>query len=135
MTVADAAFDATTFLDVDLELASREDVAPLVDALAPALFALHVGRVGARHRATLELRGQPRTPDAAIRRLVAAVQGLPRGARARWRRATRRDFNVGIQAAGAPRAREFALDAETVALVARVGGRLVLTVYGATPGA
>lgn len=135
MTVADDACDTTLFLNVDLELVSREALAPLVDALAPALHALHVGRVGARHHASLELLGQPRTPDAAIRRMVAAVQRLPRAPRDRWRRATRRDFNVGIQAAAAPRAREFALDAETVALVARVGGRIVITVYGATPGA
>jgi hypothetical protein len=125
-------FGATTFLNVDLDLASAEDLAPLVDALAPDVHALHVGRVGRRHRATLELRGQPRTPDSAIRRLVAAVRQLPPRQRARWNRATRRDFNVGIQAAATPRSREFAIDAATVAAVGGVGGRIVVTVYGAS---
>ena len=125
-------YDATTFLNVDLELVSPEDLAPLAEALGPDVYALHVGRVGRRYRASFELRGQPRTPDAAVRRLVAAVQRLPRGARARWNRATRRDFNVGIQAAAGPTAREYAIEAATVALVAKVGARLVITVYGAS---
>jgi hypothetical protein len=123
---------ATSFLNVDLDLASAEDLAPLVDALGAQLYALHVGRVGRWHRATLELRGQPRTPDSAIRRLVAAVRRLPPRQRARWNRATRRDFNVGIQAAAAPHAREFPIGAAAVAAVSGVGGRIVVTVYGAS---
>jgi hypothetical protein len=124
-------FDATTFLNVDLDVVSAEDLTPLAEALAPRLHALHVGRVGRWHRATFELRGQPRTPDAAIRRMVAAIDRLPPRERTRWRRATRRDFDVGIQAALRPHARAYAIEPATVALTARVGARLVVTVYGA----
>lgn len=123
----------TTFLNVDLDIASGEDLAPLAEALHPRLFPLHVGRRRKTYWARLELRSQPRSVDEAVRRLVRAVQGLPPRQRAAWRRAKRRDFNVGIQAAAGPHHSEFPVAAATVRLVGRVGGRLVITIYGADP--
>jgi hypothetical protein len=123
-------YDTTTFLNVDLDVSSHEDLAPLADALHPQVHALHVGRVGRRYWARFELRGQPRTPDTAIRRLVTAIQRLPARQRTRWNRAIRRDFNVGIQAAHQPHAGEFPIEPPTVAMVGKMGGRIVVTVYG-----
>jgi len=127
--------DTTSFLNVDLEIWSHEDLAPLVDALDPHAYALYVGRVGRRYRASFELNRHARTPDTAIRRLVAAVRGLPPRQRARWNRATRRDFNIGIQAARDRHSREFPIEPATVAMVAKVGGRIVVTVYGSSMAA
>jgi hypothetical protein len=123
------AYDTTTFLNVDLDMSSLEDLGPLAEALRPAVHALHIGRVRRRYWARFELVGQPRTPDTAIRRLVAAVQRLPARQRTRWNQATRRDFNIGIQAAEQPHASEFPIEPATVAMVTRVHGRIVVTVY------
>jgi hypothetical protein len=123
--------DQTTFLNVDLDISSREDLASLAAALGPRLIALHVGRVRRTYRARLELGTQPRSPDAAIRRLVAAVRRLPVRQQACWRRATTRDFNIGIQAGDEPRHIEFPVAPATVSMVGKVGGRIVITVYGA----
>ena len=117
------------FLNVDLDVRSREDLTPLAEALEPQVFALHVGRVGRGWMARFELTRQPRTPDTAIRRLVTALERLPARERARWRRATRREFNVGIQAAAEPHASQFPIGPDTLELVARLRGRLVLTLY------
>jgi hypothetical protein len=124
-------YDKTAFLNVDLEISSREDLAPLAAALQPDLTELHVGRVGRTYWARLELRKQPRTPDVAIRQLISAIHRLPGRHRACLRRATRRDFNIGIQAAEEPRCVEFPLTPPTVVMVGQVGGRIVITVYGA----
>jgi hypothetical protein len=121
----------TTFLNVDLDLSSQEDLASLAAALQPRLIALHVGRTGRRYWARFELRTQPRNPDAAIRRLVAAIESLPARQRAAWRRATTREFNIGIQAAAGPRHRAFSVASATAMMVGKVGGRIVITVYGA----
>jgi hypothetical protein len=123
-------YDATTFLNVDLDVSSREDLAPLADALHPQVHALHVGRVGRHYWARFELREQPRTPDTAIRRLVTAIQRLPARQRTRWNRAIRCDFNIGIQAATHPHASAFPIEPPTVAMVGKMGGRIVVTVYG-----
>ncbi|MGH2376764.1 MAG: hypothetical protein ACRDIC_25305 [bacterium] len=126
-------YDTTTFLNVDLDVSSRDDLAPLADGLRPQVHALHVGRVGRRYWARFELRAQPRTPDTAIRRLVTAIQRLPARQRTRWNRTIRRDFNVGIQAAPRPHCSEFPIEPPTVAMVGKVGGRIVVTVYGSSP--
>jgi len=120
----------TTFLNVDLDLSSREDLAPLAAALQSRLIMLHVGRVRNRYHARFELRTQPSSPDLGVRRLARAIQSLPVRQRARWKRATTRDFNIGIQSAEEPRCSEFPVAAATVAMVASVGGRIVVTVYG-----
>ena len=121
----------TTFLNVDLDVSSPEDLAPLATALRPRLIALHVGRVRRKYWARFELRTQPRNPDLALRRLVAAIESLPARQRASWKRATTRDFNIGIQAGEGPPHREFSLPPSTAMLVGKVGGRIVITVYGA----
>src|SRR5262245_51558751 len=122
--------ERTTFLNVDLDIASREDLAPLVEALAPRLFALHVERIGRQHRARLELSREPRTPDVAIRALSDAVEALPARHRARWKRATTRELNIGIQAADGPPDVTFPIEAASIAKIAKIGGRLAITVYG-----
>jgi len=121
----------TTFLNVDLDISSREDLGPLAEALRPKLIVLHVGRVRTMYRARFELRAQPRTPDVAIRRLVSAIEHLPARQRACWKRTTTRDFNIGIQAAEEPRDAEFPVDQATVRMVGKIGARIVITVYGA----
>jgi hypothetical protein len=130
-----AGFDRTTFLNVDLDVGSREDLASLADALVPELIVLHVGRVGRAYRASFELRTQPKTPDGAIRRLVAAVGTLPARQRALWKRAKTRDLNIGIQAADEPMCSEFPLNPLTVKMVSRIGARIVITVYAAAHNA
>jgi hypothetical protein len=124
-------YETTTFLNVDLEISSAEDLAPLAEALGQKLSALQVGRVQRRYWARLELRTQPKTPDVAIRRLARAIGQLPQRQRAYWKRATVRDFNVGIQAADEPDHSDFVLKPETVAMVGKLGGRIVITIYGA----
>ncbi len=126
-------YEKTAFLNVDLDISSREDLAPLAAALGPKLFVLHVGRLRKRYLARLELRAQPQSLDAAIRRLVRAIDGLPPRQRACWKRATSRDFNIGIQAAEEPRNSEFPIGPATVQMVGRVSGRIVITIYGAAP--
>ena len=123
-------YETTTFLNVDLEISSAEDLAPLAEALGPKLSVLHVGRVQRRYWARLELRTQPKTPDVAIRRLARAIEQLPQRQRAYWKRATVRDFNVGIQAADEPDHSDFVLKPETVTMVGKLGGRIVITIYG-----
>jgi hypothetical protein len=124
-------YDKTTFLNVDLDISSQQDLSSLAEALHPRLITLHVGRVRRRYWARFELRTQPNNPDVAIRRLASAIERLPVRQRALWKRATRRDFNIGIQAAEAPPHSEFSVDPATVLMVGRIGGRIVITVYGA----
>lgn len=97
---------------------------------------LYVGPEGRRHGAHLELAGAyGRDPDAdaIIARLAALVGRLPRSARRFWDRALAREFNIGVQAGRRPYSHELRLTTPTLAAVARLGGRIVITTYGVEP--
>jgi hypothetical protein len=58
------------------------------------------------------------------------VEGLPPTARRRWNQASTRIFDIGIQAGLSPYAFEgVTLGEGTLRAIARIGGRVLLTVY------
>jgi len=121
----------TRFLNVDVDVWSRSDLRPLVAAFGRKILVHYVGKergVSSAHFSLASAHGK--TPDAIIRRLVVLIEALPRPARRLWNRAHRRDFNVGIQAGAEPHSHELAVNSATLALVAGVGGRIVVTTYG-----
>jgi len=117
------------FLNVDLDLVSRSDLQPLVTALEPATFALHVGHEKRTYSAHLELSKFPKNADAAIRGFAALIQKLSRAERKLWDTARVRDFNIGVQSALQPRAFEIKLTPDTLGIASILGARIVLTVY------
>jgi hypothetical protein len=127
----------TTFLNVDLDVSGTEDLSPLVQALHPAIFELHTGRGRSGYETHLELasRASARTSDAdaTIKRFVKLLTVLPPRARGLWERARQRDFNIGIQGGSEPHAFELGLRPETLQAVARLGARIVVTVYAVGP--
>ncbi len=124
-------YNATTFLNVDLDLYARADLTPLVRAFGERVSVLFVGKDGRRYSAHLELRSNrhSQNPDLCIRRFVALVRRLPPSARKHWNNATVREFNIGTQAWTTPHAFELRLRPETVAAVAHVGAQIGITVY------
>ena len=122
----------TEFLNVDLDVFSRESLAPFVKALERSFFVLHEGRWGRKYGAILELHASgygKRTADSIIRRMSALLNKMPDSARELWNRAQIRQFNIGIQAARKPVAVEFQVGQDTLQAVSRLGASLVITVY------
>ena len=124
--------DATAFLNVDLDIVSRNRLDPLVAAFGQKVFVLHVSTQGPPYEAHLELQGShwPKIEaDAIITKFVALIGALPLRARRLWEGARAREFNIGIQAGLLPRAHELRLKARTLGAVAEVGGTIVITTY------
>ncbi|MBA3461707.1 MAG: hypothetical protein H0T46_17215 [Deltaproteobacteria bacterium] len=121
------------FLNVDLEIGSRMSLAPLSAELSANrnVFELFVGRVRGLARAHYEVHSRNHTADTIARDLVRLVESLSPQARKCWDRASVRDFNVGIQSStiATPHLLELPLEAKTVAAIAELGGRIVVTVY------
>ena len=120
----------TEFLNVDLDVAAGRDLAPLVQAMLPRVRALNSGRMGRGYFARLELSTQPRTPDEAIRKITHVLVALPPSIRRIWARARVRDLNVGIQSGVTPWHTEYGIGPTTLALAAKLGARILVTVYG-----
>lgn len=87
------------FANVDLEVSSRRDLSPLVEALAPKAFLLHERRERGFHRVAFELSElRYRTPDACIARFATPLERLTPQRRTLWDGAAQRRFDIGIHA-------------------------------------
>lgn len=64
------------YINVDLEIRSRRDLQPLVDALGEHLVVLHAARHADGSLATFEALDVNPSPDLAIRRFATAVSKL-----------------------------------------------------------
>jgi len=129
MSISNEANERTRFLNVDLDIYSKTNLKPLVTALGNEVLVLYSGREGRLWSAHLELPEQPQNPEGAIRRLAALIPALPPAAQRLWYAATRREFNIGVQAGSRPHAREIKLAPGTIHKVASLEARLVVTVY------
>jgi hypothetical protein len=124
----------THFLNVDLDLTSRKDLGPLVEALGAKVVLLHSGRKRGSYGASLELTElRYRDADACIARFIHLVRRLPPSARRLWDGATARRFDVGIQAGAKGASFSTRIKAGTLRRVAEIGGELAITVYVPAP--
>ena len=125
--------ELASFLNVDLDIEAPYDLAPLVAALGEQIFDLYTGAVDDRFEAHLELHStetfQRSNPEVVIQAFITLLDQLPPDARLLWDRATKRDFNIGLQSGKKPPVFECALLPETLASIARLGARVVLTLY------
>jgi len=131
-TQAAGTFDdkSTKFLNVDLDIFSKSRLEGLVSAFGDIVSVQYVGREGSRYSAHLELGLYfPKNADTGIKALAALVRRLPASARKIWKNAQTKDFNIGIQGGIKPFYCEFPLKAKTLGEVARLGARVVVTVY------
>lgn len=121
----------TGFLNVGLEVGARtrRGLAPLIDAFDGKVFPMYIGRLGRLYRAHYEIAGCADDASATIDALVAAIEQLDATARRAWKRATVRDFNIGVELARGVRNIELALEPAAVARVVSIGGRIVFTAY------
>jgi hypothetical protein len=122
----------SSFLNVDLDVEAPFDLGPLVEALGDRVSNMYTGPGLVGFETHLELSGDlvmPSDADVAVRGFVSIVSTLPPSARRLWDDATRKEFNIGIQAGSTPPKLEIALESETVADVARLGARIGITVY------
>jgi hypothetical protein len=120
----------SSFLNVDLHVRSRASLEPLLNewtrlARIPDATPPHKARW-----VLVNLRGQPKNAEAAIRALVKLVENLSTAGRRAWRNASSRTFDIGIQAGIRPYSFEdVRLADETLQSVARVQGSILVTVY------
>jgi hypothetical protein len=129
MVIYEGNRDATHFLNVDLDLHSKTDLEPLVSALGRKVLKLHVGRIGLTYCVHLEVERRTKDADSTIRAFCALIKSLPSSERELWNAATKRDFNIGVQAGTHPFSHEIVLASETVKSASELCARIVFTVY------
>lgn len=121
---------ATEFLNIDLDIRSRRSLAPLVAAWPRAQRPLRLDGRPNPHWLILSGPGTLKSAEAAARRLLKQVEGLSQAARQSWKAASRRTFDIGVQAGALPSAfEEVVLAPETMRRIAALGAQLQITIY------
>lgn len=118
------------FLNVDLDIESSEDLAPLIAALEPHAYSLE--RPPGRASFELNQPVSPTSPEPLVVAFVRALNALPPPIRSIWDRAAKRTFDIGIQSARRPIQETHRLSPETLRLAADVGAEIAVTIYGLT---
>jgi hypothetical protein len=123
--------DDSLFANVDLDIYSRTDLQPLVDALGDEVIDLWVGRVRRTYEAHLEVGWEPRkTPSSIILRFCTLIRGLPATKRKLWNAAKVKSFDIGVEAPESNRHYWSAVSPEAVRAAAEVGAQIAITIYG-----
>ena len=114
------------FLNVDLDLESREPLGRLADALP--LTVMFSTRMRGNYVMSLEGTWPALPLDGTLRRLAKTISSLSGDARRLWQRASKRSFNIGF-ACGSRRAPPFLIQSSTVEVIAALGGSIEVTLY------
>jgi hypothetical protein len=129
--------DKTLFLNVDLDIRSRWDLQPLVEALGKKVMVLYVGRFKRTYQARLELFGShlPRDthsqrPERFILDFCKLIQKLPPAAREFWDDAKTREFDVGIESGKPHKFYWFDLSPKALQAAVEVNAQIAVTIYG-----
>jgi hypothetical protein len=119
------------FLNVDLEIRSAQSLQLLLDSLGDAVFVLHSDSTPDQSFASLELADNRDTnADRTITQFCDLIQALPDAARQLWDTANTKIFDVGYQLESTDKSWVMSeLAAATLDRLAKVGGRLRMTVY------
>jgi hypothetical protein len=126
--------EPTHFLNVDLDIAGRaRAMGPLFQVLEARLICVSTYPVRGLRRASYESRRAASSVEATLRAMLDVIERLDPGGRRAWEAARVRDFNVGLQAGRVPHATEFAVTPATLARIAALEARLVITVYAPFP--
>jgi hypothetical protein len=122
------AFEEASFLTIDLDVRSRRSLSPLMVAW-PWAQRVDTGR-STSHMLILRPRDDSKTAEAAARVLLGHVETLSPLARRCWDNASKRTFDIGVQAGMARRSfEEVRFTPETLSRIAAIGARLQVTVY------
>ena len=88
------------FINVDLEVWSRKDLAAFSNALESRALILYAGKIRRKFFVSLEAKSSSlsSSPERTMWTLLKLIQSLPPSARRAWNQAQSRVFNVGYEA-------------------------------------
>lgn len=119
-------------LNIGLLLVGTFDRRPLLGALGDAVFVLHDdAQFEGKECLVLEVLKPRLDPADTFARLLKWAQELPPAARPSWAAASRRVFDIGIQAGRGPHESHWGIGHEQVEALAKLRAEVALTVYGA----
>lgn len=121
---------STGFLNVDLEIEASFPLDVLEAEMGQAVIALYCGPgKPKRFLLCLESPRWPRNPDSAAKDLCSVIERLSDKGKRLWKRAQRKEFDVGYEMAEGERAVQASLKHETLQRIVALGATVAFTCY------
>jgi hypothetical protein len=118
------------FCNVDLDIESRFDLAPMEKELGRKVSVLAGGPVSPGcFLLRLETATHYQNPDDTIMAFCALLERLSPKAKRLWRSAHKKEFDIGYETARDKRASQFSLRTESLKRISHVGATLGATFY------
>ncbi|NMM40687.1 hypothetical protein [Pseudoalteromonas arctica] len=117
------------FLNVDLELESKQDISLLVADLQKSAVVLHYDKDEYRQLARIESKEDVSSPDKAINHLCELIESCSRNALKQWLSCSKRTFDIGFESGTSPKCFNQALQADTLLRISAIGAGVEITIY------
>ncbi|SFC81592.1 hypothetical protein [Pseudoalteromonas denitrificans] len=117
------------FLNVDLELESKNDISILVNELAKKTTILHFDKDDYRHFARIEANSDITSPDQAINHLCEQLESCSREALKQWLSCKKRTFDIGFQSGRNPKCFNQAIKSDTLLRISAIDAGIEITIY------
>lgn len=118
------------FLNVDLEVVSKTDLAPFVKSFGSRkVSVLYCIRQEDGFLAALELSTARRTPEQLLSRFCDLLEAMPPEAAKLWRNARQRIFDIGIESGRAQPPLAVKISPATLARITALGATVAVTIY------
>ena len=117
------------FLNVDLEVLSRTNPAPLVKALGKKVHVLYCAAYESGYLATFEMSFDRPSLERRLGYFCDLLETLPPPAARIWKQARRRTFDIGLQSGDSFPALALRIEAKTLARVTALGATIAITLY------
>ncbi|MFC0117479.1 hypothetical protein ACFFK7_06065 [Pseudoalteromonas xiamenensis] len=117
------------FLNVDLELESKQDISVLVADLSKQAVVLHYDKDEFRQLARIEAGEGVSSPDKAINHLCELIESCSREGLKQWLSCSKRTFDLGFSSGVSPKCYSQALHVDTLLRISAIGAGIEITLY------
>ncbi|MEM1445790.1 MAG: hypothetical protein AAGF84_07040 [Planctomycetota bacterium] len=117
------------YLNVDLDIESREPLEALIADLGEEVDVLYHGQSRGLHEASFELPGITADAESTITEFCTLLFNLGPEAMGVWERAVSRTFDIGFESGDAPRSFRAIIHPDTVRNVADLNAAVIVTIY------
>jgi hypothetical protein len=117
------------FLNVDLELESKQDISALVDDLKKNAMVLHYDKDDYRHLARIEDNDDVVRPEKEINHLFELIETCYKNSLKQWLSCSKRTFDIGFNSGAEPKCFSHPISADTLLRISAIGAGIEITIY------
>ena len=123
------------YLNTDLEIESKDDLARIVEEFGEDVLVLNHGETRGYQNASFEIAGGSADADSAINSFCTLIEQLPKDVREIWDGCCSRIFDIGYESGKSPQSFRSEIRAATMQRIAKIGAGVVVTIYPETENA